>query len=81
MNGFSTTLQLQNHWKPLMDSSTKEPFPMKLIGDFQVPDPIFKGCYEDSLLYSDENMCQLRWQWIHPTHQKEIPVLPAPLYW
>ena len=52
---------------------------MELIGDLQVPDPIFKGCYGDSLLYSDENLCQLR---IHlPTYQGEIPMLPAPLYW
>ena len=45
-----------------MDSSTKEPFPTELVGDFQVADPIFKGCYRDSLLYSDVELHQLR-QW------------------
>ena len=66
-----------------MDSSTKKPFPMELIGDFQVPDSIFKRWYGDSLLYSDENhLYQLRQQGIHlPTYQGEIPVLLAPLYW
>ena len=45
-------------------------------------DPIFKGCYRDSLLYSDEDLCQLRWWGIHlPAYQGEIPVPPAPSYW
>ena len=65
-----------------MDSSTKEPFPMELVGDFWVADPIFKRCYGDSLLYSDVELHQLRWQGIHlPMYWGEIPVLPAPLYW
>ena len=32
---------------------------MELVGDFQVADPIFKGCYGDSLLYSDAELRQL----------------------
>ena len=70
-----------NHWEPLMDSLTKEPFPMELVGDFWVADTIFKGYYGDSLLYSDAELCQLRQWGIHlPAYQGEIPVLPAPLY-
>ena len=31
---FPVILELQDHWEPLIDSSTKEPFPMELVGDF-----------------------------------------------
>ena len=78
---FPMILKPWNHWEPLMDSSTKELFPMELVGDFQVADPIFKGCHGDSLLYSDVELHQLRWQGIHlPTYWGEIPVLLAPSY-
>ena len=79
---FPTILELQNHWGSLIDFVTKEPYPMELVGDFQVADPIFKGCYGDSLLYSDADLCQLRRQGIHlPAFQGEIPVPPVPSYW
>ena len=78
---FPMILKLQNHWKPLIDSAMKEPYPMELVGDFQTADPIFKGCYGDSLLYSDVELHRLRWWGIHlPTYQGEIPVPLAPLY-
>ena len=44
---FPMILKLWNHQEPLMD--------------FQVADPIFKGCYGDSLLYSDAELCWLKW--------------------
>ena len=53
---FSEILDLWNHWAPLNDSVTKEPFPMELVGDFRSMDPIFKGCYGDSFLYSDVDL-------------------------
>ena len=60
----------------------KEPYLMELVGDFQAADPIFKGCYGDSLLYSDADLHQLRWQGIHlPAFQGEIPLPSAPSYW
>ena len=59
---FPAILEPQNHWELLMDSSTNELFPMELVGDFQVADPIFKGCYGDSLLYSDVYLHWLRWR-------------------
>ena len=44
-------------------------------------DPIFKGCYGDSLLYTDVELGQLRWHGIHlPPYQGEIPTPPAPSY-
>ena len=65
-----------------MDSSTKEPFPMELVGGFQVADLTFKGSYGDSLLYSSAELHQLRWQGIHLlAYQGEIPVPLAPSYW
>ena len=55
---------------------------MEMVGDFWVADLIFKGCYGDLLLYSDTDLCRLRWQGIHlPTFQGGIPVPPAPSYW
>ena len=53
---FPKILKLQNHWAPLTDSVTKEPFPMELVGDFRSTDPIFKGCYGDSFLYSNVDL-------------------------
>ena len=53
---FPKILKPWNHWEPLMDSTTKEPFPMELVGDFRSTDPIFKGCYSDSFLYSDAEL-------------------------
>ena len=54
---------------------------MELMGDFRSTDPIFKGCYGNSFLYSDMDLGQLRWQKIHlPPYWGEIPTLPAPSY-
>ena len=54
---------------------------MELVGDFQVAHPNFKGCYGDSLLYSDVELHLLRQWGIHlPAYQGEIPVPPAPSY-
>ena len=54
---------------------------MEMVGDFKATDLIFKGCYGDSLLYSDADLCQLRWRRIHlPMFQEEIPMPPAPSY-
>ena len=64
-----------------MDSATKEPFPMGLEGDFRSMDPIFKGCYGNSLLYSDVELGQLRWCGIHlPPYWSDIPAPPAPSF-
>ena len=53
---FPKILKPRNHWAPLTDHITKEPFPMELVGDFRSTDPIFKGCYCDSFLYSDVDL-------------------------
>ena len=54
---------------------------MELVHDFRATDPIFKGCYGNSLLYTDEELGQLRWQGIHlPPYWGEIPALLAPSY-
>ena len=53
---FPKILEPQNHWAPLTDSVTKEPFPMEPVGDFRSMDPIFKGCYGNSFLYSDADL-------------------------
>ena len=54
---------------------------MELVGDFWVTDPVFKGCYGDSLLYTSGELNQLRWLGIHlPPYQGEIPTPLAPSY-
>ena len=53
---FPKILKLWNHWELLTDSTTKEPFPMELVGDFRSMDPIFKGCYGNSFLYTDMDL-------------------------
>ena len=50
---FPEILKLQNHQGLLTNPTNKEPFPMELVGDFRSTDLIFKGCYSDSLLYTD----------------------------
>ena len=78
---FPEILELQDHQVLLTDSVTKEPFPMELVGDFRSTVPIFKGCYGDSFLYSDEDLGRLRWHGIHlPPYQSEILAPPAPSY-
>ena len=54
---------------------------MEVVGNFRATDLIFKGCYRDSLLYYDADLCQLRRWKIHlPSSQGEMPVPPAPSY-
>ena len=78
---FPKILEPQNHWVPLINPATKEPFPMKLMGDFRSMDPIFKGCYGDSFLYSDVDLGQLQWLDMHlPPYWGEIPTPLAPSY-
>ena len=78
---YPTILELQNHRGPLIDPTTGEPCPMGVVGDFRAADPIFKGCYGDSLLYSKDDLALLRWQKIYlPMFQGEIPMPPAPSY-
>ena len=78
---YPAILEPRNHHSPLIDPTTGEPYPMEVVGDFRATDPIFKGCYGDSLLYSDADLAQLRWQIYLPAFQGEIPVPPAPSYW
>ena len=79
---YPSILEPQNHRGPLIDPTMGEPCPMEVVGNFKAADPIFKGCYGDSLLYSDDDLAQLRWQKVYlPTFQEEIPVPPAPSYW
>ena len=54
---------------------------MELVGDFRSMDPIFKGCYGDSLLYTDIELGRLRQHGIHlPLYWGEIPTPLAPSY-
>ena len=74
---FPEILELQNHQAPLIDPITKKPFPMKLVGDFRSMDPIFKGCYGDSLLYSDADLGRLQCHDIHLPPYLPHQLLPS----
>ena len=79
---YPTILELWNHRGWLIDPTTGEPYPMGVVGNFRAADPIFKGCYGDSLLYSEDDLARLRRRKIYlPTFHGEIPVPPAPSYW
>ena len=53
---------------------------MEVVGDFKAMDPIFKGSYGDSFMYSEDDLARLRQQKVYlPTFQ-EIPVPPALSY-
>ena len=78
---FLQILKTWNHQGLLTDSANKEPFPMELVGDFRTTDPIFKGCYGNSLLYTNVELGRLKWHGIHlPPYWGEIPTPPAPSY-
>ena len=49
-----------NHWMPLVDLSTGEPFPLVPVGDFQLEDNIFPGTPGDSLLYTSKELMKLQ---------------------
>ena len=54
---------------------------MEVVGVFKATDPIFKGCYGDSPLYSEADLARLRRHKVYlPMVQGEIPVPPAPSY-
>ena len=79
---YPSILEPWNHHSPLIDPAMGEPCPLEVVGDFRAMDPIFKGCYRDSLLYSEADVAQLRRQKVYlRAFQGEIPVPPAPSYW
>ena len=78
---YPSILELRNHRGLLIDPATGEPCLLEFVGDFRATDPIFKGCYGDSLLYSEADLAHLRWQKVYlPAFQGEIPMPPAPSY-
>ena len=77
---YPAILELRSHRGPLIDPVTGEPCPMEVVGDFRATDPIFKGSYRDSFLYSEDDLARLRWQVYLPTFQEEIPMPPTPSY-
>ena len=79
---FPAILEPWNHCSPLIDPTTGKPYPMDMVGDFKAVDLIFKGCYVDSLLNSDADLCWLKQRGIYlPAFQGEIPMPLAPSYW
>ena len=71
---YPTILEPWNHCSPLIDPTTGEPYLMEVVANFRAMDPIFKGCYGDSLLYSDADLARLRRRKIY------LSMPPAPSY-
>ena len=77
---YPSILESRNHCGPLIDPAMGEPCPLEVVGNFRARDPLFKGCYGDSLLYSEADLARLRQQKVYlPAFQGEIPVPPAPI--
>ena len=53
---YPSILEPRNHQSPLIDPVMGETCLMELVGNFKAVDPIFKGCYGDSLLYSKDDL-------------------------
>ena len=53
---YPSIIESRNHRSPMIDPVTGEPCPMEVVGNFKATDPIFKGCYRDSLLYSEDDL-------------------------
>ena len=53
---YPAILELRNHRGPLIDPVTGETCPMEVVGNFRATDPIFKGSYGDSSLYSEDDL-------------------------
>ena len=71
---YPSILEPQNHHVLLIDPTTGELCPMEVVGNFRAVDPIFKGCYGDSLLYSKADLAQLRQQKVYlPAYQGKSP--------
>ena len=62
---FPAIVEPQNHRGPLIDPVTGETCPMEVVGNFRATDPIFKGSYGDSFLYSEDDLVRLRWQKVY----------------
>ena len=78
---YPAILELRYHRSLLIDPITGEPCPKEVVGDFRATDPIFKGSYGDSFLYSEDDLARLRWQKVYlPTFQEEIPMPPTLSY-
>ena len=45
-----------NHWGPLIDPNTGEPYPMAVVRDFCIEDTFFPGSPGDSLLFNKDDL-------------------------
>ena len=57
---FPEITMLHNHHRPLIDHSSRKPYPMVPTGDFSLVDKIFPGSSVDSLLFNGEELARLK---------------------
>ena len=53
---FPIIVEPRNNHSPLIDPITGETCQMEVVDDFRATDPIFKGSYGDSFLYSEDDL-------------------------
>ena len=68
-----------NHWGPLIDHNTGEPYPMATTGDFCLVDPIFPGSPGDSLLFKEDDLHRLKRKGFHVSTYREEKLPPTVL--
>ena len=57
---FPEIITPHNHWGPLIDPNTGEPYPMATAGDFCLKDPLFPGSPGDRLLFKEDDLDRLK---------------------
>ena len=68
-----------NHWGPLNDPNTGEPYPMATAGDFCLIDPLFPGSPGDSLLFKEDDLNRLKGKGFRvSTYREEKPQPTVP---
>ena len=71
---FPEIIMPHNHWGPLIDHNTGEPYPMATVGDFCLMDPLFPGSSGESLLFKGDDLDRLKRKSFHiSTYREEKP--------
>ena len=68
-----------NHQGPLNNHNTGEPYPMEVVGEFCLMDPIFPGSPGDSYLFKEGDLESLKRKGFHiSTYREEKPTPTVP---
>ena len=74
---FPEIITPHNHWGPLIDHNTGEPYPMAAVIDFCLMDPLFPGSPGDSLLFNEDDLERLKREGLHVSTYREEKLQPT----